>query len=160
MQQKSTVLPKIILPIIVLCLIILVVVGLIFAIGILPLRSNAGLIKGMQIIKNDPTVADMFGSPIHQGLNVMGKLQGFRDGSGVGTMTTSISGPKGKAEANFFISKPRGGDWQLESMSIDQDWEIVLIWDSDKSEMGFRYRESPPTTTDLPKQPVTATPPK
>lgn len=117
-------------------LLVLAVAAILYAIIFLPLRNNPALVQGMQIIKNDPVVAELFGSPVKQGLIVMANLQRFRDGSGFGSMMTPISGPKNKGEVNFFLNRQRGGDWELVDMSIDIDMELVLSWDASQ---GFQY---------------------
>jgi hypothetical protein len=64
---------------------------LIFVVGItlavfLPLYFNNGLVEGMEIIKNDPTVAEMSGSPIRQGIFVIGNTSKTLYGAGSGSL--------------------------------------------------------------------------
>jgi hypothetical protein len=141
------------------CLVLVgVIVGLVYLFT-LPLRSNQGMVQGMEIIKNDPAVAEMFGSPIRQSLIVMGNLKTTLYGSGVGNLSTPISGPHNNGEANFYVTKPEGGSWQLESMSIRINKKLVLVWDAKTANSGFRKTDSTPTPSSTSIPPATAVPP-
>jgi hypothetical protein len=137
----------------------LIVLTALYAILFLPLRLNPALVQGMKIIKGDPLIAEMFGAPIHQGLFVMGKLQGFRYGDGTGDLETSINGPFEKGDVTFFMNKPRGGEWQLESMVIYVNGQLAMTWDSDKPDVGFQiYPPSSPASGSATMIPSTSVP--
>jgi hypothetical protein len=115
---------------------------LIFVVGILaviflPLYFNAGLVEAMEIINNDPAVAEMFGSPIRQGIFVTGNTRETQYGAGNGGLSTSISGPKGRGDVAISITKSEGGDWQVFSMSIRVDRKLALVWDASERVKGF-----------------------
>jgi len=127
----------------------LILGSLVVAVGVftatnLPLRNNPGLVQGMQIIKNDPAVADLFGTPIRLDLRVTGRLQGHRYGDSVGNLMTSVSGPMNKGEAVFYLTRTQGGSWHLQRMSIYVDKKLVLDWDSGSATAGFQTHVSPP----------------
>jgi len=79
----------------------------------LPTYLNAGLVEGMGIIKNDPVVAEMFGSPIRNIPIILGETSVDAYGSGSGHLTTFISGSKGRGDVSVLVRKPEGGDWQV-----------------------------------------------
>jgi hypothetical protein len=135
---------------------------LIFVVGILaviflPLYFNAGLVEGMEIIKNDPAVAEMFGSPIRQGIFVMGNTRETQYDAGNGQLSTSISGPKGRGDVAFSVIKSEGGDWQIFSMSIRIDRKLALVWDASERIKGFHVVEPIVPTSENPIPPPLAT---
>ena len=145
--------------IVIICLACLALVAAIFAFIIRPLKSNPGMVQGMKIIKNDPEVAKVFGSPIRQSIIVMGQLHYSLNGEGWGTLWTPISGPKNTGTANLVVTKPTGGKWELDSMSIDVNRKVVLVyWDVHKSDSGFQYIGSTPSSSNTPVQFPAATP--
>jgi hypothetical protein len=133
------------------------IVGFVYLIT-LPLRANPGMVQGMQIIKNDPAVAELFGSPVRQSLIIMGTLKTGLYGSGYGNLWTPISGPHNNGEADIYVTKPEGGQWQLESMSIRINRKLVLVWDADQAGSGFRKQAANPNPAGTPMPPATAFP--
>ncbi len=158
MQQKSSGTLKRILGIAAFLFACLVIVGVLYAIIFLPLRLNAGLVQGLEIVKTDPAVAETFGTPIRESPIVMGTTKEFRYGDGQGSLTAFISGPKGKGDLAVFITRPEGSDWLLKSMSITVGGKTVLVWDADEAEAGFRYRNPPPGGSNIPTPSPAPTP--
>jgi hypothetical protein len=135
-------------------------IGFVYLIS-LPLRTNPGLLEGMQIIQNDPAAAELFGSPIRQSVIIMGSLKTTLYGGGFGNLWTPISGPLKNGEANFHVTKPEGGEWHVDSISIRVNRKLVLLWDADQAGSGFRRYASPPTpsSSSTPMPPPTTVPP-
>jgi hypothetical protein len=109
-----------------------------------PLRSNPGMEQGMKILKNDPEVIKVFGSPVQQGLIIMGQTKTNLYGSGYGNLWTSISGPKNKGEVTVHVQKPEDGSWFVKNMSIRVNGKPVLDWNDSESASGFTYVRTPP----------------
>ena len=134
----------------------------ILAVTILPTYYNAGLVEGMEIIKNDPAVAEMFGSPIRHIPIILGEASVNAYGSGGGSLTTFISGPKGRGDVSVHVSKPEGGDWQVDSMSIrvnrNLDRNLDLYWDASERVKGFHVLPPRIPTSEVPTY-EEATPP-
>jgi hypothetical protein len=109
-----------------------------------PLRSNPGMEQGMKILKNDPEVIKVFGSPVQQGIIIMGQTRSNLYGSGNGNLWTPISGPKNKGEVTIYVQKPEDGDWFVKNMSIRINGKPVLDWNDSESASGFTPVSTPP----------------
>jgi hypothetical protein len=140
------------------CLGFLALFAAIFAVVEIPLKNNPGMQQGMKIIENDPAVIAIFGSPVKPGIIVMGRINTTMYGSGMGSLWTTISGPKNQGEANLSISKSEGGNWQLNSMDIRVDKKVVLDWRAEESNRGFHPNPSIPSSSSTPFQPATVVP--
>ena len=117
---------------------ILLVLAAVYAVFLLPLRSNPGVVQSMKIIQSDPVVADMFGSPIQQSPFIIGTVQHFLYGGGVASLTTFISGPKQSASVDLYATEDTDGNWTARSISIRIHGKLVLRWDSLDRPQGFR----------------------
>jgi hypothetical protein len=110
----------------------------------IPLRTNPGLEQGMKILQNDPAVIKVFGTPVRQGIIVMGTISTTLHGSGFGNLWTPISGPKNSGEATIHVQKPEDGPWVVTSMSIRVNSKHQLVWNANKSSSGFISLSTPP----------------
>jgi hypothetical protein len=119
-------------------------VVIILAMVQIPLRFNPGMEQGMNILKNDPEVIKVFGSPIQQGIIIMGQTRSNFYGSGNGNLWTPISGPKNKGEVTINVQKPEDGPWFVKNMSIRVNGKPVLDWKDSASASGFTPVQTPP----------------
>jgi len=131
----------ILLTIVILIVAIVTCVGIffgIFAITFGTLKSNPTYRMGMELVKNDPAVIELFGSPIKDGFFVFGKVQGFRYGGDVANLETIISGPKAHGTVSIFGKEDEDGAWRIFSITIRVGGKMVLIYDGSKPEEGFQ----------------------
>lgn len=124
-----------------------------YAIGILPLRSHPVYRAAMELVKNDPAVVELFGSPVKDSLFVAGTLERFRDGSESLNTQVGIRGPRARGTAHIWGKKEKGGTVHVHSIWIEIGGEEVLEYSDSEPEKGFRISPAAPPTY-LPPTPV------
>jgi hypothetical protein len=110
----------------------------IFAIIFGSLKSHPTYRLGMDLVKNDPAVSELFGSPVKDGFFVIGKTQEFRYGGDVANLETSISGPKAHGKVFIFGTETEDGAWWIQSITIRVDGKIVLTYNGSEPDKGFQ----------------------
>jgi hypothetical protein len=128
-------------------LIIMVLLGLclgIILISVNTLRFHTVYRQGMNIIKNDPAVLELFGSPIREGLYVLGTTKELYDGGGSASLRVSLSGPLARGTASILGTQTgKNGPWDL-VITIQVGEEDVLRYSSSDSGKGFQPLQAQP----------------
>jgi len=123
---------------------VIIIVIIIICVGILllsfnTLRFHPVYTQGMKIIKSDPEVIALFGSPIKGGIFVPGTTREFLHGGGRVNLETSIFGPKTRGTVSIYGTQTdKGGAWQIESMTIRVNDEMVLGYSGSQAGKGFQ----------------------
>jgi len=105
---------------------IFVIVGIVFG----AMKSSDAYKGALARAKADPRVVSALGSPITDGLFVMGKTN-VNGTSGQADMTVPISGPKGKGTV-YFVASKFAGKWTFSKLMVevaDTGQRIDLIED-------------------------------
>jgi hypothetical protein len=110
------------------------ILALIFGI----LKSHPAYRMGMELVKNDPAVIELFGSPVEDGFWVAGTIRGFRYSGDIANLETSISGSRARGTVGIFGSEVEGGVWRIMSMSIHVGDKLVLVYSGSEPEKGFQ----------------------
>ena len=130
------------LPVTVITIVAIVVcIGFVFvflAFLIVPLKLNPVYRTGMDVVKNDPAVTELFGSPIKDSFFVIGTTKGFLDGSEVVNLQTSISGPQAHGTVYIFGTRNEDGTCHISSISIEIGRKEVLEYSDFEPEKGFQ----------------------
>lgn len=111
------------------------------AILIIPLKLDPIYRTGVDLVKNDPAVIELFGSPVKDSLFVIGTTKGYLDGSEVANLQVSISGPRAHGTVYIYGNKNGDGVVCISSISIEIERERVLEYSSLESEKGFQCVE-------------------
>lgn len=127
---------------------------LFYAFGILPLRLNPVYRTAMELVKNDPVVVELFGSPVKDSPFVIGTLERFRDGSESLGVQVGIRGPRTRGTAYILGEKERDGTCSISSVSIRIGDEIVLAYNGSEPEKGFQPPPAAEQMGILPPTPV------
>ncbi len=102
------------------------------------LKAHPVYRMGMDLVKNDPKVVELFGSPVEDGFFVAGTIKEFRSGGDIANLEGSISGPKARGAVFIFGRETdKDGVWQVESIDIDIDGKPVLSYKGSQAENGF-----------------------
>ncbi len=130
-----------------------------YAIGILPLRLNPVYRAAMELVKNDPAVIELFGSPVRDSLFVVGTTEGALGGYETANLQVAIRGPQARGTAYIYGEKQENGICHISSISIKIGGERVLEYSDREPEKGFQPSRAV-TQTDLAPTPVPSpTPP-
>jgi hypothetical protein len=137
------------------------ILGFIIFIGFWVLIFNTNRLhpvyrQGMEIVRHDPDVAELFGSPIWNGLFVPGTIERFRYGEGIANLETAIIGPEAYGTVNIFGSKDKGGPWQVMTISVRIGGELVLTYNANEPDEGFQPVRSQPALESNPPPEVPA----
>ena len=128
-------------------LIIMILLGLCLGVALISvntLRFHTVYRQGMNIIKNDPAVLELFGSPIREGLYVLGTTKKLYDGGGSASLRVSLSGPEAGGTASILGTQAgKNGAWEL-VMTIQVGEEDVLRYSSAEAEKGFQPLHTQP----------------
>jgi hypothetical protein len=128
-------------------LIIMIIIGLCLGIGLVSvntLRFHTAYRQGMNIIKNDPAVLELFGSPIREGLYVLGTTKGLYDGGDSASLRVSLSGPKARGTVSILGTQAsKNSNWDL-VMTIQVGEVDVLRYSSSDSGKGFQLLQKQP----------------
>ena len=102
------------------------------------LKANPAYTMGMDLVKNDPAVIELFGSPVQDGFFVDGSILGYPEGN-TANLQTSISGPKARGMVYIYGTQAdKGGLWQIDSVNIRIDDKPVLSYKGSEAEKGFQ----------------------
>ena len=103
------------------------------------LRFHPVYTQGMEIVESDPEVLALFGSPLRGGIFVPGTTEKYRYGGGIASLETAISGPKTRGTLNIFGSQAeKNGAWQIDTMTIRVNGEMILKYSLSQAEAGFQ----------------------
>ncbi len=122
------------------CIAILAAIAGGFALSSKHLKSYPFYQQAMTMVRNDPAVIELLGTPIDDSLFVMGTERNFTYGGGLGNVDTSIHGPKGKATLSIFATYDEGQPWVVEDMTIRQDKKIILTYKKLFGDKGFQQQ--------------------
>lgn len=122
------------------CIAILAAIAGGFALSSKRLKSYPFYQQAMTMVRNDPAVIELLGTPIDDSLFVMGTERNFTYGGGLGNVDTSIHGPKGKATLSIFATYDEGQPWVVEDMTIRQDKKIILTYKKLFGDKGFQQQ--------------------
>jgi hypothetical protein len=122
------------------CIAILAAIAGGFALSSKHLKSYPFYQQAMTMVRNDPAVIELLGTPIDDSLFVMGTERNFTYGGGLGNVDTSIHGPKGKANLSIFATYDEGQPWVVEDMTIRQDKKIILTYKKLFGDKGFQQQ--------------------
>ncbi len=114
-----------------------------FVFGILALiffsiKTHPVYRMGMDLVKNDPAVIELFGSPVKDGFFVVGTIRKFRYGGNTANLETSISGPRTHGTVSIFGTEVEDDVWQVKSITIRVDSKMVLTYSGSEPEKGFQ----------------------
>jgi hypothetical protein len=85
---------------------------LIFGIAFNTLRFHPVYKQGMEMVRNDPDVIELFGSPIRAGLFVPGLEEIYPYGGGTVSLETAISGPEAHGTVGIYGNQTKkDGPW-------------------------------------------------
>jgi hypothetical protein len=92
------------------------------------MKANPVYQQAMEIIRKDPSVAQIFGSPVRDGFFVGGHVSSTLYGSGSADFSVAIRGPKASGNASIRGMKDEGKDWQVSGISIRVNGKPALIY--------------------------------
>jgi hypothetical protein len=124
------------------------------------LRLHPVYRQGMAIVRNEPAVIELFGSPIWNGLFVPGTTEKYRYGGGIANLETAIIGPEAYGTVNIFGSKDKDSPWRVDTISVRIGGELVLTYSAIRPDEGFQPVRSQPALDITPptEAPVTQVP--
>lgn len=104
-----------------------------YAIGIFPLRLHPIYHAAMEIVKNDPAVIELFGSPVQDSLFVLGTIS-----NGSANLQVEIRGPRARGTAHIWGRKDEDGTVHVFSIRIKIGGEEILEYRDSEPEKGFQ----------------------
>ncbi|MCX7681851.1 MAG: hypothetical protein N2508_07805, partial [Anaerolineae bacterium] len=113
--------------------------ALIYAVSSLPLRLHPVYRTGMELVKNDPAVIELFGSPVRDSLLVLGRTEGSLYGGEMANLQGFIAGPRARGTVFLYGTKNRDGTCSISSISIRIGDEMVLTYNGSEPEKGFQF---------------------
>jgi hypothetical protein len=109
----------------------------ILAFVFIPLRAHPAYRLGMDLVKDDPAVLELLGSPVKEGLFVTGTVRGFRHGGNIANLEARISGPWARGQVFIFATEDDAGTWHIESITVRVGDEDALSYRGSEPEKGF-----------------------
>jgi hypothetical protein len=101
------------------------------------IKANTAYRLGMGLVKNDPAVIELLGSPVKDGFFVAGTIREFHFGGGYANLETSISGPRAHGTVCIYGTEHLNGVWQIDSLDIRVGGKIVLTYNGYEQDKEF-----------------------